>query len=87
MPRIEDEYAIAVEGLDGVSLALGRNVLDAAGIPSLAHSPDFDMAELGRAAHDQIRGSMILVPKTLLEKARTALREAWGDELVPPAST
>jgi len=49
-----------------------------AGIPSLAHTPDFDMAELGRAAHDQVRGGVLLVPHALLEKARAALEEAWG---------
>lgn len=84
MARMDEEFAVALDGLDGVSLSLGRNVLDAAGIPSLVHGPDFDMAELGRAAHDQIRGGKLMVPKSLAERARAVLREAWGEDLVPP---
>lgn len=85
MDRLDEDFAVAAEGLDGMALSLGRNLLEVAEIPCLADGPDFDMAELGRAAHDQIRGGKLLVPKALLEKARAVLREAWGDELVPPA--
>ena len=85
MARYDEEFAVVIEGLDGIALSLGRNLLDAAGVPSLAHGPDFDVAELGRAAHDQIRGGKLLVPRPLLERAREVLRAAWGDELVPPA--
>lgn len=80
MGRFDRDYAVVADGLDGITLALGKNVLAAAGIPCLAHGPDFDMAELGRAAHDQIRGGALLVPHALLERARAALEEAWGPE-------
>ncbi len=84
MERRSEEFDIAIDGLDGFSLAMARNLLDAAGIPSLGDGPDFDVAELGRAAHDQIRGSKLLVPKGAGERAKEILREAWGDELIPP---
>lgn len=78
MKHPNEDLAVAAEGLNGVSLALAKNVLDVAGIPCMVHGPDFDVAELGRAAHDQVRGGVLLVPRTLLARARAALEETLG---------
>lgn len=78
MKQPNEGFAVLAEGLNGVSLALAKNVLEVAGIPCLVDGPDFDVAELGRAAHDQVRGGVLLVPRPLLARARAALEAAWG---------
>lgn len=80
MEEPDQGLAVVADGLNGVSLVLAKNVLEVAGIPCMIHRPDFDVAELGLAAHDQIRGGVLVVPRALLERARAALDEAWGPE-------
>lgn len=65
-------------GADSVTIELARQLLESAGIPSLAHGPDFDVAEFGRAMHDNVRHQDLYVPQTALVRATEVLAEAWG---------
>lgn len=75
---MDADFALLLEGVNKVQADLAKNLLDAAGIPSLQKGPDFDVAELGRAAHDMIRGVDVYVPRSALERAQVLLEEAWG---------
>jgi len=81
MGRLQDEYAVLLEQADLVELELAKGLLIEAGIPWIAHGPDFDVAELGYSAHSTIRGRAILVPHDALEQARKVLRDAWGRDV------
>ena len=59
---------------------LARNLLETAGIPVYLDSPDFDVAELGVAAHGMLRGMSVYVPASAAKRAREILDEAWGKE-------
>ena len=76
--REDEDIALLLESLNGTEADLAKNVLGAAGIPCLLEGPDFDIAELGRPAHDMIRGQNLYVPRSALEQARDLLKEAWG---------
>jgi len=82
MPNDPDASApvILLDSVDGVTAQLARGILEEAGIPSMMKGPDFDVAELGRVAHDSIRGTSLLVPAMALERARALLDEAWGKQ-------
>ena len=71
---------LLLSGANGIQADMARDLLAAAGIPILTQGPDFDMAELGRAAHDMLRGTDLYVPAGALEKARELLREAGAQE-------
>ena len=73
------DRALLLRGANGIEIELARGLLSDAGIPCVTSGPDFDMAELGRAAHDMIRGQDLFVPASALERAREVLDEAWGD--------
>ena len=75
-----DDKALLIEGADGIEVALARNLLAEAGIPCIVQGPDFDVAELGRAAHDMVRGQNVFVPASALERARALLEAAWGPD-------
>ena len=79
MDKISDEFAMLLDTVSKVSADLACDLLKDAGIPALQHGPDFDVAELGAAAHDALRGVSVFVPKRALEKARAVLAEAWDD--------
>ena len=79
MAKPSDDFALLLEASSPVEVELARGLLDAAGIPCLVHGPDFDIAELGRAAHDAVRRPNVYVPKSALERATAVLQEAWGD--------
>jgi hypothetical protein len=79
MKRIDDEFALLLHGVDTFEVDMARNLLEQAGIPSLAHGPDFDVAELGVAGHGMARGRGVYVPKAVLDRARDVVREAWGE--------
>ena len=81
MGRLQDEYAVLIEDADLVELELAKGLLIEAGIPWIAHGPDFDVAELGYSAHANVRGRAILVPNDALEPARAVLRKAWGRDV------
>ena len=74
-----EDFARLLEAVDPVELDLARGLLDEAGIPCMAHGPDFDVAELGRAVHATIRKPDLYVPRGALERAREVLRAAWGN--------
>lgn len=78
MASPSEEFDRILTGADPVQIELARSLLEAAGIPSLAHGPDFDVAELGRAAHDVLRHQDLFVPRGQGERALDVLEAAWG---------
>jgi len=78
MGRPGDDYALILKAGDAIEADLARNLLTEADIPCLAHGPDFDVAELGLAAHNMVRGTDLYVPRELRGRARDVLRQAWG---------
>lgn len=79
MAKIDEEYALVLEHVDKTVADMARNLLEQEGIPTLLHGPDFDIAELGLAAHSQVRGVGVYVPRTAFDRASEVLAEAWGD--------
>ncbi len=73
------EISVLLAAPDSVRAELARSLLEEAGIPSLLHGPDMDMAELGVAAHAGFTRPDLLVPTAALEAARELLEEAWGE--------
>ena len=45
---------------------------------TMARLHQFDVAEIGRAAHDMLRGSKILVPFSALDEAKALMEGTWG---------
>ncbi len=80
MERMRDEYAPLLEGANAIEAQMAKNLLTEAGIPCFLHGQDFDVAELGQAAHDMIRGTTVFVPPSALESARAVLEGAWGKD-------
>src|SRR5688572_13933512 len=78
MERPSAEFALLLKGMDTVELELAGGLLKEAQIPYLAHNPDFDVAELGLAAHGMVRGGELYVPRELRDRARDVLSAAWG---------
>ena len=74
------EKALLLDTVDKVTADLARNLLETAGIPVFLDSPDFDVAELGVAAHGMLRGMSVYVPGSALERSREILAEAWGED-------
>ena len=79
MPRMDDEFALVLDGVDKMTADMARGLLRAAGIPSLLHGADFDIAELGLAAHSMIGGIGVYVPAAAFDKASEILAAAWGE--------
>jgi hypothetical protein len=77
---IRNEFDLLLAAPDPVEADLARNLLQAAGIPSLLQGQDRDLAELGSSSHSAISRPDLYVPKGALERARAILREAWGAE-------
>jgi Putative prokaryotic signal transducing protein len=73
------DFDLLLEAVDPVTAELARGLLAEAGIPSLIHNQDFDVAELGTAVHHAVRHPDLYVPKGMREQAQTVLDEAWGD--------
>ena len=78
MPTPDEDFAQLLDSSNAVEIDLARNLLEAAGIPSLTTGPDFDIAELGVASHMASRGASLYVTRDRLDEARGVLREAWG---------
>ena len=74
------EIVVLLAAPTPVEAELARGLLEEAGIPSMLHGPDMDMAELGVAAHACFTRPDLLVPAAALEAARAILKEAWGEE-------
>ena len=79
MSKPSDEFALLLEAVGPVDTDLARELLEEKGIPCLVHGPDFDLAELGVASHQTLRGANLYVPKAALEQARAAIEAAWGE--------
>jgi len=77
-----DEFDTVLRAVDYVEGELARELLESAGIPSLVHGADFDVAELGVVSHAQIRHADLLVPRGAHASARAVLVAAWGEEAV-----
>ena len=69
---------------DPVKGELARGLLEEAGIPSMFHGPDRDVAELGTAIHMAFTRPDLLVPASALKDARAILVQAWGEGLEGP---
>ncbi|HTF87651.1 MAG TPA: hypothetical protein VK843_04520 [Planctomycetota bacterium] len=80
------DYARVLASAEPTTIELARGLLSAAGIPCLEHGPDFDVAELGRAAHDVMRHQDLYVPREALDRALDILEEAWGTRPEVPAA-
>ena len=78
MSSPSNDFARVLTAADRVTLELARDLLGGAGIPSLAHGPDCDVAELGRAAHDAMRRQDLYVPREAHARALELLEQAWG---------
>jgi len=76
--RLRDDYALVLKAGNTIQADLARNLFTEAGIPCLVHGADFDIAELGLAAHNMVRGTNVYVPHELREQAREVLQAAWG---------
>ena len=76
----DEEFALLLEAANPEEVAMARGLLESADIPCLVHGPDFDVAELGTAAHARIRHQNVYVPNAAFEKASAILAEAWGTE-------
>ena len=76
--RLKNDYALVLKAGNTVQADLARNLFTEAGIPCLVHGPDFDIAELGIAAHNMLRGTNVYVPHELRNRAREVLEAAWG---------
>ncbi|GEM_PF-1448905 len=82
MKSYDEEFAVLLEGINGIQAGMASSLLESAGIPSMQHGPDFDVAEFGGAAHAMLRGTNLLVPPSALERARQVLAQAgWGEGL------
>jgi len=80
MKRLDEEFAVLLEAVAPLEAEMARSLLEAEDIPCLVQGPDFDMAELGRAAHDAVRGTSLYVPKAALERAQAVLAAAWPSD-------
>lgn len=78
------DLACILGAADPITIELARGLLDGAGIPCLVHGPDFDLAELGHAAHDSTRRQDLFVPRSERSRALDILEQAWGERPVPP---
>ena len=82
MKSVPEEHDLLLDTVDRVTAELARGLLEEAQIPTLFHSPDFDVAELGVAAHQTLRGVSVYVPRGQRARAQAILDEAWGSS--PP---
>jgi hypothetical protein len=73
------DFDLLLAAPDPTEADLARNLLEAAGIPSMLQGQDRDLAELGASSHSAISRPDLYVPKGSLERARAILREAWGE--------
>jgi len=77
---METKPVVLLSAPDPVKGELARGLLEEAGIPSIFHGPDRDVAELGTAVHMAFTRPDLLVPASALEEARELLKQAWGEE-------
>ena len=75
---MDRQPVVLLSAPDPVKGELARNLLEQAGIPSMFHGPDRDVAGLGAAVHMAFTRPDLLVPASALEEARAVLMQAWG---------
>jgi len=78
---MDNKPVVLLSAPDPVKGELARGLLEEAGIPSVFHGPDRDVAELGTAVHMAFTRPDLLVPASAVEDAREVLRRAWGEEV------
>lgn len=71
------EFDLLLEAPAPVEAQMAQDLLARAGIPSMMHGADRDMAELGYATHSVIMRRDLFVPKGAREHALSILQEAW----------
>jgi hypothetical protein len=76
---MKQQSVVLLSAPNPVEAELARSLLKEAGIPSIFHGPDRDVAELGSAVHMAFTRPDLLVPAAALEAARAVLSEAWGE--------
>ena len=79
MKGFDEDYAKLLDLADHTTGELARAILDTEGIPHVTQGPDFDVVELGLAAHTGLRGASLYVPHAAFAKARALLVAAWGE--------
>jgi hypothetical protein len=82
MKSLHPEFDLLLSAVDPFEGEMARSLLAGEGIPSMLRGPDFDVAELGVAAHAVVRHPDLFVPKGARGAARAILVEAWGEERV-----
>lgn len=80
MGSMRDDYDLLLEAPNATEAALAQELLTEAGIPSLLHGRDRDVAELGVATHGRLTFHDLFVPKGTRERARKVLDESWTTE-------
>lgn len=71
------EFDLLLEAPEPVEAQMAQDLLARAGIPSMMHGADRDMADLGYATHSVIMRRDLFVPKGARERALSILQEAW----------
>ena len=66
---------------NAIQLELATGLLEGAGIPTITHGQDRDLAEFGQAFHNVVARPDLYVPLAAFEKARRVLIEAMGEEI------
>jgi hypothetical protein len=79
MGSIREDFALLLDTVDALTADHACRVLADEGIPTYRHTPDFDVAELGAAAHNMLRGVSVLVPQAALERARKIVDDELGE--------
>ena len=77
---MRDEYDLLLEAPNATEAALAQELLADAGIPSVLHGRDRDVAELGVATHGRLTSPDLYVPRGVRERAQKVLDESWTTE-------
>jgi len=80
MGSMYDDYDLLLEAPNATEAALAQELLADAGIPSLLHGRDRDVAELGVATHGRLTSPDLFVPKGTRARARAVLDASWTTE-------
>jgi hypothetical protein len=80
MGRPRNEFDLLLKAPHPVEAELARGLLEEAGIPTMLHGSDFDVAELGSASHGMLRRPDLYVPKGARARAESVLRDGGYDD-------
>ncbi len=85
MTTEHEEPMRLLEGPEPQTAELARGLLEAEGIPTLLQGADTGIGVWGvPLKHVAFTYPDLFVPGSAFERAREILREAWGEDLVPP---